>query len=210
VATETAIALGADKLLFLMERAGVEDGTGVVNQLSPASAERWLAEHTEVNEETARHLRSAASAVRRGVRRVHLIARSDGALLAELYTRDGTGTMVTAETYEGLRAARFDDIPGILELIEPLEAAGALVRRSREQLELEAERFVVIERDGAVIGCAALYPRQGLERLFVLSTQTMHWFRERGYEPAPVDSLPGERRGLYNWQRNSKVFSKTL
>lgn len=247
VATETAIALGADKLLFLMERAGVVgNGDGIVNQLAPAAAERWLAEHGDADEETARHLASAATAVRRGVCRVHLIARSDGALLAELYTRDGTGTMVTAETYEGLRAARFDDIPGILELIEPLEAEGMLVRRSREQLELEADRFVVVERDGAVIGCGALYPQpdgrsgeiacvaiapdyrnggrghqvldwleaeaaqRGLERMFVLSTRTMHWFRERGYEPADVDALPDERRGLYNWQRNSKVFVKRL
>ncbi|MDX1610446.1 MAG: amino-acid N-acetyltransferase, partial [Halofilum sp. (in: g-proteobacteria)] len=176
----------------------------------------------------------------------HLIARGDGALLAELYTRDGAGTMVTAETYEGLRPARPDDIPGILELIEPLEAEGTLVRRSREQLELEADRFAVIERDGAVIACGALYPqpdadsgeiacvavhpdyqkggrghqlldwlereavRQSLSRAFVLSTRTMHWFRERGYEPADVDQLPGERRGLYNWQRNSKVFIKRL
>lgn len=247
VATETAIALGADKLLFLMERPGVAgDGDGVVNQLSPAAAERWLAGHADADAETRRHLHSAASAIRRGVRRVHLVARGDGALLAELYTRDGAGTMVTAETYEGLRPARADDIPGILELIEPLEAEGTLVRRSREQLELEAERFAVIERDGAVIGCGALYPqpdgasgeiacvavhpdyrkggrghqlldwleqeavRQSLSRAFVLSTRTMHWFRERGYEPAGVDALPGQRRDLYNWQRNSKVFVKRL
>ncbi len=247
VATETAIALGADKLLFLMERAGVADNDeDVVNQLSPAAAEQWLQQHPDADDETRRHLHSAAVAVRRGVRRVHLIARTDGALLAELYTRDGSGTMITAETYEGLRAARFDDIPGILELLAPLEDEGSLVRRSREQLELEADHFVVIERDGAIIGCGALYPqpdgssaeiacvaidpayrnggrghqvlewleqeaaRRGLERVFVLSARTMHWFRERGYEPADVDALPDERRGLYNWQRNSKVFVKEL
>lgn len=247
VATETAIALGADKLLFLMERPGVAaNGDEVINQLAPAAAEQWLQRHPAADDETRRHLHSAAVAVRRGVRRVHLIARADGALLAELYTRDGSGTMITAETYEGLRGARIDDIPGILELIAPLETEGTLVRRSREQLELEAERFVVIERDGAIIGCGALYPqpdgssgeiacvaidpdyrnggrghqvlewlereaaRQGLPRVFVLSTRTMHWFRERGYEPADVDTLPRERRSLYNWQRNSKVFVKQL
>jgi len=246
VATETAVALGADKLLFLMERGGVHgNGDGVLDQLSPAEADRWLTTHADADAETRRHLHSAVAAVRRGVRRVHLIARSDGALLAELYTRDGTGTMVTAETYEGLRPGRTDDVPGILELIAPLEAEGTLVRRSREQLELEADRFVVLERDGAIIGCGALYPQpdgsaevacvavhpdyrgegrgdqllqslerraheQGLQRLFLLSTRTMHWFRERGYEPAAVESLPDERRDLYNWQRNSKVFVKPL
>ena len=121
-----------------------------------------------------------------------------------------------------------------------------LVRRSREQLELAVDHFGVIERDGKIIGCGALYPQPdgasgeiacvavhpdyrdggrgralldaleqratagGLERLFVLSTRTMHWFRERGYEPGDVATLPGERQALYNWQRNSKVFVKTL
>ncbi|MDZ7829424.1 MAG: amino-acid N-acetyltransferase [Halofilum sp. (in: g-proteobacteria)] len=247
IATETAVALGADKLLFLMERGGVDSGeNGVLNQLSPADADRWLTEHPRADTETRRHLHSAVTAVRRGVRRVHLIARTDGALLAELYTRDGTGTMITAETYEGLRAGRTDDVPGILDLITPHEQDGTLVRRSREQLELEADRFVVLERDGAIIGCGALYPQpdgisaevacvaihpdyrgdgrgdrllqrlehdareRGLQQLFLLSTRTMHWFRERGYEPAEVDALPDERRDLYNWQRNSRIFVKRI
>lgn len=247
IATETAVALGADKLLFLMERGGVDsEENGVLNQLAPADADRWLAEHPQADTETRRHLHSAVTAVRRGVRRVHLIARTDGALLAELYTRDGTGTMITAETYEGMRAGRTDDVPGILDLIVPHEQDGTLVRRSREQLELEADRFVVLERDGTIIGCGALYPQpdgisaevacvaihpdyrgdgrgeqllerlehdareRGLQRLFLLSTRTMHWFRERGYEPVEVDALPDERRDLYNWQRNSKVFVKPL
>ena len=246
VATEAAVALHADKLLFLMEESGVTGPHGdVVSRLTPAQAEGCLAEG-EPHEEVERHLRSAITAVRRGVRRVHLVARGDGALLAELYTRDGTGTLITAETYEGLRRARVDDVGGILDLIEPLEAEGSLVRRSREQLELEVDRFGVIERDGTIIACAALYPQpdgtsaeiacvavhadyrgggrgrqlldwlerhaaeQGLERLFVLSTRTMHWFRERGYEPDDVDNLPDARQALYNWQRNSKVFVKRL
>jgi len=247
IATEAAVALRADKLLFLMNGAGVTDADGNrLSQIEPAQADRWVSEHAGQDTEGARHLNSASQAVRRGVRRVHLIARSEGALLAELYTRDGTGTLVTAETYEGLRPARIDDVGGIVELIRPLERDGALVRRSREQLELEIERFAVIERDGKIIACAALYPmadgvsgeiacvavepsyqsggrghqllqaleeraqQLGLARLFVLSTRTMHWFRERGYEPGVVDALPHDRRELYNWQRNSKVFVKEL
>jgi len=246
IATEVAVALRAEKLLFLMEEAGVTDeGGDVVSRLTPAEAERRVAGN-DASVEVTRHLTSAATAVRRGVRRVHLVARGDGALLAELYTRDGTGTLVTAETYEGLRQARVGDVGGILDLIEPLEAEGTLVRRSREQLELEIDHFTVIERDGTIIACAALYPQpdgisaevacvavhddyrgggrgrqvldwieqhaaeQGLQRLFVLSTRTMHWFRERGYEPGDIDALPGERQALYNWQRNSKVFVKGL
>lgn len=246
VATRIATALHADKLLFLMESAGVRDADGrLVRELDPATADDRLAAADD-DAEAAAHLASAVTAVRQGVRRAHLIARTDGALLAELFTRDGTGTLVTAEVYEGLRAARPDDVGGILELIEPLEDSGVLVRRSREQLELEVDNFSVIERDGTLIACAALYPlpdgdsgeiacvavhpdyrdsgrgrrlldgleararTRGLQRLFVLSTRTMHWFRERGYEPGRVDDLPTERRALYNWQRNSKVFVKTL
>lgn len=247
LATRVATALHADKLLFLMEHAGVCDATGaLIRELNPRGGEEWLAHAGDQDPEAARHLESAIAAVRQGVRRAHLIARSDGALLAELFTRDGTGTLVTAEVYEGLRPARADDVAGILELIEPLEADGSLVRRSREQLELEIGNFTVIERDGAIIACAALYPlpddrsgeiacvavhadyrnggrgrrlldrieaqaiERGLRHLYVLSTRTMHWFRERGYQPGDVSDLPTERRALYNWQRNSKVFVKDL
>ncbi len=245
--TETAVALRADKLLLLTGPGGVRDASGtLINQLNPSAADRWAEAHGEADPESARRLGNASAALRRGVRRVHLIARSEGALLAELYTRDGTGTLVTAETYEGLRAARVDDVPGILELIRPLEDEGALVRRSREQLELEVDHFAVIERDGKIIGCAALYPMpddesaeiacvaidadyrdsgrgrqllewleqraatRGLRRLFVLSTRTMHWFRECGYEPGDVEALPAQRQAMYNWQRNSKVFVKRV
>lgn len=247
VATRTAVALHADKLMFLMEHDGVRDDDGtLVRELDPAAAAGWLERHGARATEAAQHLESALTAVRQGIRRAHLIARTDGALLAELFTRDGAGTMVTAEVYEGLRPARADDIAGIVELIAPLEAQGSLVRRSREQLELEIGNFTVIERDGTIIGCAALYPlpddrtgeiacvaihpdyrdsgrgrqlldwiereaaARGLSRLFVLSTRTMHWFRERGFEPGTVGDLPAERRDLYNWQRNSKVFIKQL
>ena len=79
-------------------------------------------------------------------------------LLQELYSRDGVGTLIAADTYEGIRPARVDDVGGILELIGPLEEQGILVRRSRDRLETEIERFVVLERDGGIIGCSALFP----------------------------------------------------
>jgi amino-acid N-acetyltransferase len=170
----------------------------------------------------------------------------DGALLKELFTRDGVGTLLTAEPYEEIRGARIDDIGGILELLGPLEANGTLVRRSRDLLETEIERFTVVELDGAIIGCASLHPypeerigelagvavhpdyrnsgrgdallahmerralTAGIERLFVLTTQTAHWFRERGFVPTQVNTLPLAKQQLYNYQRNSKVFIKGL
>ncbi len=115
-----------------------------------------------------RFLEFAVQACQQNVRRVHILDRADnGALLLELFTRDGHGTLVTADVYEGLRKATIEDVGGILELIKPLEDEGVLVRRSRELLEMEIDHFVIIERDGTIIGCAALYPctQQGYAEL---------------------------------------------
>ncbi|MCK4833371.1 MAG: amino-acid N-acetyltransferase, partial [Gammaproteobacteria bacterium] len=164
VATEAAIELNADKLIFIMENNGVSDKKGnLLQQLNLPQAENWLKtnndkEDLDQNSETQTHLNNAAHACRGGVKRVHLLSRqTDGALLLELYTRDGVGTLVTSENYEGLRTASIDDIGGIMGLISPLEQQGVLVKRSREQLELDINNFTVIERDGMIIACAAIF-----------------------------------------------------
>jgi len=247
VARSAAIALGADKLIFLLEEPGVLDASGrLISNLLSRDVESLLAILPPVSEELAQSLRAGANACVQGVGRVHLISRTDGALLRELFTRDGAGTLITASPFEELRAARIDDVAGILELLRPLEEQGILVRRSREHLENEIDRFFLLERDGMAIGCAALYcfPEEGMAelacvavhadyrkgargdellkhiegiasgrgiaRLFVLTTQTAHWFRERGFEPARPEDLPMERKALYNYQRNSKIFIKAL
>lgn len=98
-------------------------------------------------------------ACRSGVRRCHLISyQEDGALLQELFSRDGIGTQIVMESAEQIRRATINDIGGILELICPLEQQGILVRRSREQLEMEIDKFTIIQRDNTTIACAALYP----------------------------------------------------
>ncbi|NOQ88905.1 MAG: amino-acid N-acetyltransferase [Gammaproteobacteria bacterium] len=164
IATEVAVGLNADKLIFIMESNGVTDKKGkLLQQLNLPQAETWLKKHNDKkdldrNRDTQTHLNNAAHACRGGVKRVHLLSRkTDGALLLELYTRDGVGTLVTAENYEGLRIATIDDIGGIMGLISPLEEQGVLVKRSREQLELDINNFTVIERDGMIIACAAMF-----------------------------------------------------
>ncbi len=164
VATEIAVELNADKLIFIMENNGVTDKKGnLLQQLNLPQAETWLKKHNDKkeldkNRDTQTHLNNAAHACRGGVKRVHLLSRkTDGALLQELYTRDGVGTLVTAENYEGLRTATIEDIGGIMGLISPLEQQGVLVKRSREQLELDINNFTVIERDGMIIACAAIF-----------------------------------------------------
>ena len=247
VAAAIATEIKADKLIFLTDNKLVDSRRKLIESLVPAEADALLRRRKSLDEQLRRVLANAACACRHGVSRTHILPRKqDGVLLTELFTRDGSGTLITAEQWETLRQASIDDATGILELIRPLEEAGVLVRRSREYIETEIGQFIVIERDGAIIGCAALYPfteekmaelaclvihpdyqkggrgdqllghmqqqalALGLKQLFVLTTRTAHWFRERGFVPAAVSELPGKRKDLYNWQRNSKVFIKHL
>ena len=248
VASTAAIALKADKIIFLGDLEGIVDEHGQLHrEMSPQQAGQLLGHNSINHENTERQLTAACHAASNGGARAHLLNfQDDGALLRELFTRDGCGTMVTQESYENIRSAYIEDVGGILELIEPMEQAGVLVRRSRELLESEIKRFTIIERDGMVIGCAALYPfdqgqvaevacvavhpayrqhqrgrkllesvekrarQQNIQELFVLTTQTAHWFLELGFTEDSVDSLPGEKKSLYNYQRNSKVFRKKI
>ncbi len=164
VATAMAVALGADKLVLVSnsdpETWKLAADTGDAGQLSLAEGERLLAAANDIDELDRRYLTAALEAGRGGVKRVHLIgAAAEGALLRELYTRDGLGLMLYADAhYEAVREASIEDVGGILALIQPLEDAGVLVPRSREQLELEIAKFDVMVRDGLVVACCALFP----------------------------------------------------
>ena len=243
VAEATAVALAADKLIYLTDSRGVtnQDG-GLIEELTSDDAAKLLREADWLTPDLVRCLPRAIRANRQGVGRVHIVGyNEDGALLEELFTRDGVGTIITRDSLENLREARPDDIGGLLGLIEPLEEEGVLVRRSRELLEREIEHFTVLEHDGIIVGCAALYPygsnqaelaclavnhdfrhygygerlmrriaqrarSSGVRELFVLTTQTTHWFIERGFVAAGVERLPDEKQLLYNYQRRSKVL----
>jgi amino-acid N-acetyltransferase len=160
VATSTAIALGADKLIFLTETAGAVDAKGrLLSELTVKEAEELAAANGSLPEDVQIYLPCATKAVSHGVKRSHLISRHvDGALLIELFTHHGIGTMVVPESPEVIRDATAADIPGIVQIIEPLEQQGILVRRERDRLEGEIGRFFVIESEGNILGCAALYP----------------------------------------------------
>ncbi len=145
VAITTAKALQADKLIFLSEQP-----LDLPSELTPEEAQAYR-QHNEL-------MPAVLEALETKVERIHLLnAQMDGALLLELYTRDGVGTLVAAEQFETLRAATVEDISGILDLIRPLEQKGTLIKRSREQLELEIHKFYIITRDREVIACVALY-----------------------------------------------------
>ena len=249
VATAAAIQLQADKLIYLVDSDGILDQEQkLIRELTLAQIETMQREQTlSLPEESEKCLDSAMEVCRAGVPRTHLVNRhTDGGILLELFTRDGLGTLITAESFDDMRQAAIDDVGGLLELISPLEEKGILVRRSREWLEMEIDHFTVVERDGMIIACAALYPfaeekigelaclaihpdyqkqgrgeslyhyieklarQTGLQKLFVLTTHTAHWFQEKGYQMADIKDLPVQRQAMYNYQRNSKVFIKTL
>jgi amino-acid N-acetyltransferase len=244
IAVHCAAAIGADKLVLFGADAGVyKDNGEMIRQCAVGEIDGL----TISDPEQASMLQTAKRACVAGVPRCQIISYEDDcALLQELFTHDGCGTLVANDEFELLRQATIDDVGGILELIEPLEQQGVLVKRSRELLETEISQFRLLVRDGRIIACAALYPfpddgcgevacivshpeyrggrrgqrllktleqearRQGLGRVFVLTTQTAHWFLEQGFIETSRDELPVKKKQLYNLQRNSKVFFKSL
>ncbi|MYH69364.1 MAG: amino-acid N-acetyltransferase [Gammaproteobacteria bacterium] len=160
LAADTAIALQADKLICLVEQdelSALTDGWQA-GQLDQEEARELLA---RLDEQSGgyQYLKHALEACINGVERVHLLNREeDGAILNELFTRDGSGLMVSSSAYDVTRQAGAGDIGGILDLIEPHEQQGSLVKRSREKLELEVDHFTILIRDGVIIGCVGLYP----------------------------------------------------
>jgi len=160
VATSAAIALHAHKVIYLAEGPGLRDTRKrLTRELTFNAAQQLLDSRRRLPNDMRRIVRSAVNLCLNGIPRVHILDRHiDGTLLQELFTRDGIGTLISADAYEGTRQAGIDDVGGILELISPLEQADILVRRSRERIEMEIGHFTIIERDGMVIACIALHP----------------------------------------------------
>ncbi|MFA5923115.1 MAG: amino-acid N-acetyltransferase [Methylococcaceae bacterium] len=248
VATAVSIALKAEKLILLTEQSCCNPDNGEqIRQMTTDEGAAFLQQHQDIGDTISLPLKAAIQSCRAGIERVHLINRLiDGALLLELFSRDGIGTLISSTPFEELRPATLNDIGGILELIKPLEQQGILAKRSREKIEMEIADYIVIERDGLIIGCTALHPNEqghfgaiaclavhpdyrgstrgnrmldyvyrksrklALKRLFVLSTQTMHWFIERGFLSSDINSLPAPLKALYNPQRNSKILCKDI
>ncbi|MEH8033302.1 amino-acid N-acetyltransferase [Gallibacterium anatis] len=251
LAAQIAIKLKAEKVIGFCEKQGIIDkNQQVIADLTLLAAEEHLHQliaKDAYHSSEARFLQTALEACRNGVKRAHLLSYlEDGSLLQELFSRDGIGTQISLESSEIVRIANIKDIPSLLALIHPLEQQGILVKRSREQLEMEIDHYTIIDRDGVIIACAALNPyfeekmaemacvavhpdyrnssrgdillshiqkraiALGIKKLFVLTTRTVHWFQERGFEIANVEDLPQEKREKYNYQRRSKILIQPL
>jgi amino-acid N-acetyltransferase len=159
VAESVAVALKADKLLLYTDTLPTDRKGEVVSELTAAEAAALASKKGDLTPAAIRALEHLARAVEGGVARGHLLTRrAPGSLLLELFTHAGVGTMITADAVEKLRPAKVEDVRSMLAIIEPLEADGTLVKRSRELLESEIGNFFVIEHDARIVGCAALYP----------------------------------------------------
>ncbi|MGI9288038.1 MAG: amino-acid N-acetyltransferase, partial [Pseudomonadales bacterium] len=159
LAAKAAVAVGADKLILFAQQAEMlVRQEQLVRELDLGAAKQVLQENSS-DRGVQNVLAQAVYACEHKVARSHVIScEENGALVQELFSRAGSGTLVSQQSFETTRQASIDDINGIIELIEPLEADGTLVKRSREKLEDEIDRFTVVEREDAIIACAALYP----------------------------------------------------
>ena len=168
VATSVATALHADKLIFVTEVPGIRlkptepagDDNPIDTEMPLDEAEKLLARLPMATQPTdiGFYLQHCVKACKSGVERSHILPFTvDGVLLLEIYVHDGIGTMVVDERLESLREATSDDLGGVLQLIEPFENDGTLVRRERTEMERDIGEYTVIEHDGVIFGCAALY-----------------------------------------------------
>lgn len=246
VAMQVAISLKADKLILLTEQDVKADGNSEkIRQMTAEETVNFLDNNPGLSNTLLLSLKAAVQSCQQGVKRVHLINRHiDGVVLQELFSHDGIGTLVSSAPFEALRQATLNDIGGILELLAPLENQGKLSKRPREKIEVVISDYVVLERDGLIIGCIALHvdpadasaviaslavhpeyqgasrgqrlfehvcakaKKMGVGKLFVLSTQTAHWFIDRGFSQVSPADLPPPFKTMYRPERNSKVLAK--
>jgi len=238
IALEVSKALGAIKLFIVTARDGME-----ATRLTPNEAESMI---SSGDQQFQRELKLALKASKSGIHRVHIIdGREEGAVLKELYSNLGSGTMIYNDEYDSIRVFHSRDLPDILRLMEPLMQKGLLIRRTPDQIQEKKNDYFVLEIDGSIRACGALHDwgesqgeiaavatdinytdlglgrnivgylidkakKNKLKRVFVLTTQSQDWFESLGFKEASVESLPEQKRKVYDQSRGSKVFALAL
>ena len=205
VAESVAVALKADKLLMFTDRLPTDRKGEALAELTAREAQALL-KKGDLGAATTRALEHVLRALASGVGRAHLITRrAQGSMLLELFTHYGVGTMITADPVQKLRLARVEDIGSIISLIEPLEADGTLVKRSRELLEHEIGNFQVVEHDGVLLGCAALYPYPAAKSAEFACVAVTPDYRDAGIGELLLQACEDRAKAL----RLRKVFALT-
>ncbi|WP_304221372.1 amino-acid N-acetyltransferase [Gracilinema caldarium] len=171
IALAACEALRAVKFFIVSNRSGITSeqcripesvysGTsGRLARLTPQEAEEILKLNPkQTNEPALKELALAIRACRLGVERVHIVdSREEGAVLRELFSNLGVGTMVYADEYESIRPLKPADITEVLRLMGPLMEKGILIQRNAEQILEKKDDYVVYEVDGSVHACGALH-----------------------------------------------------
>lgn len=198
VAAQVAMALKAEKLVFLCDVPGITDGRGrLLTAMTADEVEALLGGKRKLSEDLGLYLPWAVKAVRGGVNRVHLVGENlDGALLLEFFTREGVGSVITRAALARVRQATVEDVGAIIGVIAPLEADGTLVPRGRERLEMEIERFSVLEVDDVIIGCAALYPFSNDHSGELACLAVMPEYRREGFGESLLRDVEARARRL--------------
>lgn len=246
LAVKCAIDCGAQKIIYASTFAGIMDPNSntLIKELS---ADELHAMHQQfpqlLKNINPSHLNQAICGQVKKIQFIDL--QIDGALIAELFTEHGIGTLIKNDQLEQISHSGIQDIEGILSIIQPLIKQGIMIDRNRQQIELEIQNFVVLKRKQQIVACCALYPSepgyaelvclavhpdfqhngratklfqfivrqsrmQGFRYLYVLTTQTAHWFLERGFVKADISALPYEKKHTYNYQRNSEIYMLEL
>ncbi|MFS6937732.1 amino-acid N-acetyltransferase [Neisseria animaloris] len=195
IAEAAAIALQAEKLIYLVEQEGIINTQGNVFRNLSAQEARILIETDRHHPTQSRLLQSAINAVESGVQRTHVLSgRQDGSLIGELFSRQGVGTSIACGAFMNIRRAEISDISDIITLIRPLEEQGILLRRSREYLDEHINEFFVLEHDRQIYGCAALKTFTGSSDGELAGLVVSPEARKGGYGELLLEHLINEAR----------------
>jgi len=178
VAMEVAEALRASKLIYITNRNGFTKNGKVTAQISVSEAEEYFKKHkSDIPENMVSKFEHCIRACQHGVNRVHVIdGRIDEALLAELFSNEGIGTMIYANEYQAVRRAMKKDVRAIRNLIRESVEQEEIVKRSRADILSQLHDYYVFQIDGNIVGCVALHIQPGGEtaELACLSVSGAH------------------------------------
>jgi amino-acid N-acetyltransferase len=195
-AAEIASKLAADKLIYLvMGSGGIVDGVPGMRQLPVSEAKRFLAEATP-EPKVRTKLEGAIRACEAGVPRGHIVAGNqvDAPLLEELFSNEGVGTMVFADSYHRIRPAEQGDVEEMMSMMRQAVDKDRLLYRSPEEVKSQLGDYFVIEIDGNVVGSVAvhLYAEEQVAELACLYVKASH--AGQGYGGALVGFAENEAR----------------
>jgi amino-acid N-acetyltransferase len=217
IAMAVAEALQAEKLFFVTDSDGfmesrfklppglVKNSDGRVARLSLEEAEEVLKLNTANPDPDLRYLELALTACRKGTERAHVVdGRMEGAILREIFSNLGIGTMVYGNEYESIRPMKADDIGDVLRLMQPLVEEGILVKRSENELMARQGDFVVYSIDDVVHACGALHDYgEGQAEIAAIATNPVYRHLSMGRKIVSYLVEKAERSGM------NRVFALT-